>query len=179
MFAGVFNVEMVLKLIGLGSQYFYSGWNVFDCVVVVGTDIGLVLNVTTSGSSISTATTVVRAFRIMRIVRLIRSQENIKMILEAVVNIIPSITNFITLLFLMIFIFAALGMSLFGLTVHGEFITDKQNFADIWTAIIFLLRCATGEDWNKVMHEYTVSVDSGRCIDDQDFHVLRNNKMVT
>lgn len=125
LFAFVFNVEMVLKLIGLGSQYFYSGWNVFDCIVVIGTDIGIILNFTTSGSSISTATTVVRAFRIMRIVRLIRSQENIKMILEAVVNIIPSITNFITLLFLMIFIFAALGMSLFGLTVHGEFITDK------------------------------------------------------
>ena len=101
------------------------------------------------------------------------------MILEAVVNIIPSITNFITLLFLMIFIFAALGLSLFGLTVHGDFITDKQNFADIGTAIVFLLRCATGEDWNKVMHEYTVNVDSGRCIDDQDYHVLSNNKMVT
>lgn len=73
LFAVVFNVEMVLKLIGLGVQYFYSGWNVFDCIVVIGTDIGLVLNFTTSGSSISTATTVVRAFRIMRIVRLIKN----------------------------------------------------------------------------------------------------------
>jgi hypothetical protein len=124
-FAAVFNVEMVLKLIGLGTQYFYSGWNVFDFIVVLGTNAGIVINFTSTGSSISTATTVVRAFRIMRLVRLIRSQENIKMILEAVVNIIPSITNFITLLFLMIFIFSALGMSLFGLTVHGEFITDK------------------------------------------------------
>jgi hypothetical protein len=73
MFAVIFNIEMILKLIGLGWQYFYSGWNVFDCVVVIGTDGGIILNFTTTGSSISTATTVVRAFRIMRIVRLIRS----------------------------------------------------------------------------------------------------------
>lgn len=72
-FATVFNIEMVLKLIGLGSQYFYSGWNKFDCVVVIGTDAGMILNWVGSGSSISTATTVVRAFRIMRMVRLIRS----------------------------------------------------------------------------------------------------------
>lgn len=73
LFAFIFNCEMVLKLIGLGGQYFYSAWNLFDCVVVIGTDIGIVLNFTTSGSSFSTAATVVRAFRIMRIIRLIRS----------------------------------------------------------------------------------------------------------
>lgn len=73
-FAFVFNAEMVLKLIGLGTQYFYSSWNIFDCVVVIGTDFGIVLNMLGSGSSFSTATTVVRAFRIMRIIRLVRKQ---------------------------------------------------------------------------------------------------------
>ena len=43
-FAFIFNCEMILKLIGLGWQYFYSGWNVFDCLVVIGTDIGIILN---------------------------------------------------------------------------------------------------------------------------------------
>lgn len=175
LFAAIFNVEMVLKLIGLGWQYFYSGWNVFDCIVVIGTDGGIILNFTTSGSSISTATTVVRAFRIMRIVRLIRSQENIKIILDTLVNIIPSITNFITLMFLMIFIYAALGINLFGLTRHKDYITDKNNFENVGKSIIFLFRCATGEDWNKIMHEFRVTSESGECIDDQDYHVLTNN----
>lgn len=153
LFAAIFNIEMILKLLGLGEQYFYSGWNVFDCLVVFGTDIGIILNFFTTGSSFSTAATVVRAFRIMRIVRLIRSQENLKIILDTLVIIIPSISNFITLMFLMIFIYAALGLNLFGLIVHQEFITEKNNFQDIATAIIFLFRCATGEDWNKIMHE--------------------------
>ena len=89
LFATIFNLEMIFKLLGLGRQYFYSGWNLFDCIVVIGTDIGIILNFTSSGSSFSTAATVVRAFRIMRIVRLIRTQQNIKIILDTLVNIIP------------------------------------------------------------------------------------------
>lgn len=58
-------------------------------IVVIGTDLGILLEVFTKGSGFSTAATVVRAFRIMRIVRLVRSQENIKIILDTVVNIIP------------------------------------------------------------------------------------------
>jgi len=66
-------MEMILKLIGLGNQYFYSLWNIFDSMVVVGTDIGIILKFTASGGGFSTAATVVRAFRIMRIIRLVRS----------------------------------------------------------------------------------------------------------
>ena len=42
-FAVVFNLEMFLKLASLGRQYFYSYWNLFDCFVVIGTDIGIVI----------------------------------------------------------------------------------------------------------------------------------------
>jgi len=89
MFALIFNLEMTLKLIGLGGAYFNEAWNIFDMTVVIGTDLGIILETFTSGSGFSTAATVVRAFRIMRIVRLVRSQENIKIILDTVVNIIP------------------------------------------------------------------------------------------
>jgi len=105
---------MILKLIGLGNQYFDTAWNLFDMTVVFGTDIGILMNIFTTGSNFSTAATVVRAFRIMRIVRLVRSQENIKIILDTLVNIIPQITNFITLMFLLLFIYAALGMNVFS-----------------------------------------------------------------
>ena len=89
LFAFIFNLEMILKLIGLGSAYFNVAWNIFDMTVVIGTDLGIILETFTKGSGFSTAATVVRAFRIMRIVRLVRSQENIKIILDTVVNIIP------------------------------------------------------------------------------------------
>jgi len=165
LFATIFNLEMIFKLLGLGSQYFYSGWNLFDMIVVIGTDIGIILNFTTQGSSFSTAATVVRAFRIMRIIRLVRSQDNIKIILDTLVNIIPQITNFIALMFLLLFIYAALGINLFSGVILQEFVTEKNNFRSISTAIIYLFRCSTGEDWNKIMHELALTED-GTCIDD-------------
>ena len=42
-FAGIFNVEMFLKLIGLGNMYFKEGWNIFDMIIVILTDIGLLV----------------------------------------------------------------------------------------------------------------------------------------
>ena len=178
LFAVIFNAEMILKLIGLGSQYFYSAWNLFDMVVVFGTDLGILLDLLSSGSSFSTAATVVRAFRIMRIVRLVRSQANIKIILDTLVNIIPQITNFIALMFLLLFIYAALGISVFSGVAHQEFVTDKNNFGNIGTAIVFLFRCSTGEDWNKIMHELSLTRPEGDCIDDQDFVTWEANNRV-
>ena len=155
-FAAIFNLEMFLKLIGLGSAYFNVSWNIFDMTVVIGTDLGIVLETFTKGSGFSTAATVVRAFRIMRIVRLVRSQENIKIILDTVVNIIPQISNFISLLFLLLFIFAALGMNVFCGVVYHDLLSQQANFSGIGDAVFTLFRCSTGEDWNKIMHDLTV-----------------------
>jgi hypothetical protein len=157
---------MILKLIGLGKQYFNSAWNNFDCVVVIGTDAGIILSFVTSGSSVATAATIVRAFRIMRIVRLIRSYKDIKVILDTLVNILPAITNFVTLMILMIFIYAALGMNLFCGVVYQDFVDEKNNFRTILGAMIYLFRCSTGEDWNKIMHELSSGPDEVDCISD-------------
>lgn len=148
-------------------------------VVVIGTDIGILLDFVVKGSSISTAATVVRAFRIMRIVRLVRRQENIKIILDTLVNIIPQITNFITLMFLLLFIYAALGINQFSEIALQEFITEKNNFQDIGFSIMFLFRCSTGEDWNKIMHELSVSTENGGdCISDHDYQIYINNNRI-
>lgn len=172
MFALIFNLEMTLKLIGLGSAYFNEAWNIFDMTVVIGTDLGIILETFTSGSGFSTAATVVRAFRIMRIVRLVRSQENIKIILDTVVNIIPQISNFISLLFLLLFIFAALGMNVFCGVVYHDLLSPEADFSNIGIAVFTLFRCSTGEDWNKIMHDLTVQED---CIKDQDYDTFIKN----
>lgn len=42
-FAFVFNMEMILKLVGLRWIYFHYTWNNFDAFIVVATDIGIIL----------------------------------------------------------------------------------------------------------------------------------------
>lgn len=82
-------------------------------------------------------------------------------------------------MFLLLFIFAALGMNQFGGMVQGDFLNDKDSFRDLGNALLYLFRSSTGEDWNKIMHELTQGPDgTGNCITDQDFETFRRNERV-
>ena len=56
-FTTIFIFEAVIKIIGLGKFYFYSGWNIFDFVIVLFSIIGMVL-------SINNTTTLKNSFNI-------------------------------------------------------------------------------------------------------------------
>lgn len=105
---------MVLKLLSLGSSYFYDSWNKFDFVIVIGTDIGVVFHVVGSEFNISAITTAFRAFRIMRMFKLIKSNKNLRVLLDTLLRILPSISNVASMVLLILFIYTCLGMQLFG-----------------------------------------------------------------
>ena len=44
-FSIIFNIECVAKIIGLGRAYFYTAWNRFDMFIVIGTDVGFIVNI--------------------------------------------------------------------------------------------------------------------------------------
>ena len=43
-FAAIFNIEAFLKIIGLGANYFKNSWNIFDFLIVIGTNLGILLD---------------------------------------------------------------------------------------------------------------------------------------
>lgn len=88
-FAFVFNVEMILKLLGLKKEYFYYTWNIFDILIVFTTDLSILLKVLKLDASFSSFATVFRAFRIMRMFKLIRSSVSLRLILDTIINILP------------------------------------------------------------------------------------------
>ena len=156
-FAFVFNCEMILKLIGLQKTYFYNSWNNFDMVVVFATDFGLILKIFNVGGSFSTTATVIRSFRIMRMFKLIRSSVHIRLVLDTVFNILPQISNVMTLIVLLFFIFAALGINLFSQVIFQERIDSKNNFKGFQNSMIILMKFSTGEDWNGFMYEFALT----------------------
>ena len=95
----------------------------------------------------------VRAIRIMRVFRIIKTAPNIKIILDTLVNILPQIGNVMSLIFLLLYIFAVLGVNLFSGVMPQSELNNKANFQNIGNAILTLLRCATGEAWNNIMIE--------------------------
>ena len=113
-FSFIFNIEMIFKLIGLGQFYFWIYWNLFDMFIVVTTDIGMLMFMYGIEGSYTSTATVFRAFRMMRMFRIIKSSENVKLLIDTVFNILPSVTNVMALMILLLYIYAALAVNLFS-----------------------------------------------------------------
>jgi len=64
----------------------------------------------------------------MRIFRLIRSSKNLKVLLDTLVYILPSLANIGSLIFLSFFIYAVLGINLFAEVMLQDELNDNVNF---------------------------------------------------
>lgn len=51
------------------------------------------------------------------------------------------------------FIFAIMGMSLFGEVRWGDYLNRHANFETVPNALLVLMRMSTGESWNGIMHD--------------------------
>ena len=108
-----FASEMVLKIMGEGvASYLRDSFNRFDGAVVVVSVLDLVA--TELHIDIGLNANVLRAFRLLRVFKLVRSWKNLRVVLQAMLSAVGQLSNLFLLLLLIIFIFALLGMSLFG-----------------------------------------------------------------
>ena len=58
-----------------------------------------------------------------------------------------------TLIVLLFFIYALLGLQLFSGVMLKSLLDEKNNFRSFPRAMVVLMRYATGEDWNVYMYE--------------------------
>jgi uncharacterized membrane protein len=115
---------------------------------------------------------VVRGFRIMRIFRLIKSSVHIRLIMDTLINIMPQITNIMSLIFILFFIYASLGINLFSnIKLRGE-LNEKNNFQTFSNAMLLLMRCSTGEDWNVIMYNLS---DQTECELEQTYEDMQRD----
>ena len=95
------------------------------------------------------------------------------MILDTIINILPQISNVMSLIFLLFFIYAALGLNLFCQVGFTEKLDDKNNFQSFPNAMIMLMKFSTGEDWNGFMYELANdNHDSYKCLDAQTYAIV-------
>ena len=157
--AAVFIAEAVIKLVGLGVfGYFAKRWNQFDFFCVATSVVGFAAN---AGGGAS----VLRILRLARIFRLVRKLKGLRMLFNTLVISLPGLVNIGSLLFLLCFVYAVLGMQLFGKVKFGENLNEHANFRDFGNSMLILLRMVTGEAWNAIMYDVMVDED---CDDSDD-----------
>ncbi|XP_063065441.1 sodium channel, voltage gated, type VIII, alpha subunit a [Engraulis encrasicolus] len=151
-FIVVFTSEFVLKLFALRHYYFTNGWNVFDCVVVILSIVGMFLADLIEKYFVSpTLFRVIRLARIGRILRLIKGAKGIRTLLFALMMSLPALFNIGLLLFLVMFIFSIFGMSNFAYVKREVGIDDMYNFETFGNSMICLFMITTSAGWDGLL----------------------------
>jgi voltage-gated sodium channel len=126
----VFVVEIALKLVVYRHNFFRSGWNVFDFVVVAVTLVP-------AGEGVS----VLRALRILRALRLISVVPSMRKVVNALLRAIPGMASVLTLLLLVFYVAAVMSTKLFG----ADF---PEWFGSVGASFYTLFQVMTLESWS-------------------------------
>jgi len=111
-FLGVFVAELAVRLVAHGGRpqdFFRSGWNVFDFVVVAAAF--------TPG--LSNNATLLRLIRLLRVVRIVRLLPDLRVLVVAVARSIPGVLSLAVMTLLLIYIYGMVGWVIYGDDLAG------------------------------------------------------------
>ena len=154
-FTFVFMCEVIAKITALGPRaYMEDPWNRFDFTVVGFSLIGFIVTVSTDASAGFIA--MLRVLRVARVLRLVRRARGLRTLLQTLLFSLPALVNVGSVLFLFFFIFAIMGMNLYGKVKKADHLTRHANFDYFPNSMLTLFRSSTGEMWNGIMHDCMV-----------------------
>eukprot|EP01065_Artemidia_motanka_P036315 TRINITY_DN4422_c0_g1_i1.p1 TRINITY_DN4422_c0_g1~~TRINITY_DN4422_c0_g1_i1.p1 ORF type:complete len:2239 (+),score=744.97 TRINITY_DN4422_c0_g1_i1:79-6717(+) len=153
-FIGVFTVEAVLKCLALTVKgYFEDNWNRFDFSILALSLIGAIMAFVAKGAPVLS---VFRALRLGRLTRVIRTANGVRRLLRTLWLALPGLANVAGLLLLFFFLYAVVGVVMFGRTKRGDCMNDQVNFDSFGNALLLLFRMSTGEAWQCIMFDCEV-----------------------
>ncbi|KAJ1445504.1 Ion transport protein-domain-containing protein [Pelagophyceae sp. CCMP2097] len=152
-FTSLFAAEMALKMLGLGAeQYAADNWNRFDAFIVATSLIDTATSF--SGSALLEFNlSLFRILRLVRVIKLVNVNQGLKALLRSLVVSLPSLMNVGSLLLLLIFVYACIGMNLYHRVERAGAVTQHVNFETFGFSMLALFRCLTGEDWWALMQQ--------------------------
>jgi voltage-gated sodium channel len=133
----LFTLELVLRFLGSHPRltFFRSGWNLFDLIIV-----GV------SYLPSSEFFTVARLFRILRALRTVSVSPDLQKVVNALLRSLPALGHILILLALLMYVYAAIGTSLFGQIA-------PKYFGSLHQSVLTLFSVITLEGWVNVMDE--------------------------
>lgn len=110
-FTIIFTSEVIFKMVGLGIREFVKEkFNQFDAFIVIVSIVELQMQTEDAGPGIFSS---LRAFRLFKLFRLFRVGD-LRILLDSISFTISTISDYVVLLCLFIFVFALIGMSFFA-----------------------------------------------------------------
>uniref|UniRef100_UPI00358EE697 two pore channel protein 2-like n=1 Tax=Myxine glutinosa TaxID=7769 RepID=UPI00358EE697 len=182
-FLALYLVEILLKLYTYEPRAFFSlsnFWNWFDTLIVL---IALIYTMVVHSSS---HTTEILDFlfilRVLRLLRIVDTFHRLRVVMQTLINIGPTMVTFAALIMVFYYSFAILGMELFHgkvqffptpstpeqqmcgnpLLVGSEFVQRqycKNNFNDIVSASVLLVQLTVVNQWHVLASGFVITTD--------------------
>ncbi|XP_072274369.1 sodium channel protein type 2 subunit alpha-like isoform X2 [Pyxicephalus adspersus] len=164
-FTGIFTAEMVFKLIALDPYYYFQvGWNIFDSIIVS-------LSLMELGLSNVEGLSVLRSFRLLRVFKLAKSWPTLNMLIKIIGNSVGALGNLTLVLAIIVFIFAVVGMQLFGKS-YKECVCKiapdtctlpRWHMNDFFHSFLIVFRVLCGE-WIETMWDCMEVAGQSMCL---------------
>ena len=151
-FTGIFFVEMIIRLLAYGRNYFRDYWNVFDFTIVIGSILSIFVSRLVGRDNITTFVTAARLMRILRLIRLFRKLKSLQLIFSTFLSTLPHMLNVGAIMLLIVYIYAVIGISFFAEIMPNGALNRYLGFTSWYKSFITLIRIATGENWNVLMN---------------------------
>ncbi|XP_015185105.1 PREDICTED: sodium channel protein para isoform X11 [Polistes dominula] len=149
-FTATFAIEATFKLVAMSPKYYFQeGWNIFDFIIVA-------LSLLELGLEGVQGLSVLRSFRLLRVFKLAKSWPTLNLLISIMGRTVGALGNLTFVLCIIIFIFAVMGMQLFGknYTDHVDRFPGgdlpRWNFTDFMHSFMIVFRVLCGE-WIESM----------------------------
>ncbi|XP_047432552.1 sodium channel, voltage-gated, type I like, alpha b isoform X2 [Mugil cephalus] len=150
-FTGIFTAEMCFKIIALDPYYYFQeGWNIFDGIIVS-------LSLMELGLANVEGLSVLRSFRLLRVFKLAKSWPTLNMLIKIIGNSVGALGNLTLVLAIIVFIFAVVGMQLFGKSykecvckISDDCTLPRWHMHDFFHSFLIVFRVLCGE-WIETM----------------------------
>ena len=129
--------ELLLRIGSFGPKpwrFFTDAWNIFDFVVVAVCLLPLHAEFAA----------VLRLARVLRVLRLVTAVPRLQILVGALLKSIPSMSYVALLLSVLFYVYAVVGVSIFGRT-------DAEHFGSLGAAGLTLFQVVTLEGWADIM----------------------------
>ncbi|XP_064104911.1 sodium channel protein para-like isoform X2 [Macrobrachium nipponense] len=152
-FTATFSIECFAKIIAMSPKYYLQeGWNIFDFIIVF-------LSLLELGLANVSGLSVLRSFRLLRVFKLAKSWPTLNLLISIMGKTVGALGNLTFVLCIIIFIFAVMGMQLFGKNYTDNVVRfpktpdgqlPRWNFTDFFHSIMIVFRVLCGE-WIESM----------------------------
>lgn len=134
-----FLVEIIIRMLAEPRlrNFFRSGWNIFDFVIVIASLIPV---------ENSETVLIARLLRVFRVMRLVSMVPELRMLMNALLKALPRMGYVALFMFIIFYIYGAIGSFLF----HD---INPFYWDNIAISVLTLFRIATFESWTSIMYE--------------------------